>query len=105
MTWSILTSSEESSLIRLHLTSICTGWSLISERTGLDLPFRHNVSAMDHDHLVGNHVHLVQDMAGNDNMGALSGQLAKERDQVSPGQRIQSVQGFIQHQQVRFVGN
>ena len=57
-----------------------------------DLAFGHDVAVAEQNHLVGDAVHFVQDVAGDDDVHALFGQCAKQGDGFGAHQRIETVQ-------------
>ena len=64
----------------------------------LDLAFRHDIAIAQKDHLIGDGVDFVQNVAGNDDVATIRGDRAKQRDHFSTSQRIEAIQRFIQYQ-------
>ena len=63
-----------------------------------DLALGDDVAVAEQDHLVGDHVHFVQDVAGDDDVHAFFGECAEQRDGFGAHQRIEAVQRLVQHQ-------
>ena len=70
-TWSCWNRRAASMPGRSQRTRICMGCSFTSLRTPWIWPFGHHVALAQQDHLVGDAVHFVQDVAGDDDVAAL----------------------------------
>src|SRR5207302_4331256 len=70
----------------------------------LDLTFCHYVSIAQKDDLIRDHIDLVQNVAGNDDVTALRGRRAEQRDHLRSRQWVEAVERFIENQHFGIVG-
>ena len=64
----------------------------------LNFPFGHHIALAQQDHLVGNRIHLVQDMAGHDHVAPILTPFAEERDGFGAGHGVETVERLVEHQ-------
>src|SRR5262245_13899649 len=64
----------------------------------LDLSLGDHVAIAEEDDLIGNYVHLMQNVAGDDDVAAFARERAKQGDHLGPGKRIKPIQGLIEDQ-------